>query len=299
MIFDYRLHVFWVAAKRLNFTKSAEELFISQPAVTRHIHELERVLKIKLFERNGAQMKLSQAGEILLHHAERIFGIYREVEFEINALMERQSGSLRLGASTTFAHYILPEILAAFRVKFPEIQVSLTVENSKQIIQNLQNQTIDLAITEGRGRDTSLKFIEFLEDEIVLVAKGGSSISSGQKINMEQLKGIPLLLREVGSGTLEVLMDALKPLGIGFSDLKVEMQMNSSESIKRYVLKSHAMAFLSRHVIEDELEANKFRIVGVEDFAIQRYFCFVLPHGQPLPLSELFMKFCKHFHSKV
>ena len=117
MIFDFRLHVFHTVAKRLNFTKAAAELFITQPAVTKHIHELENQLKTKLFDRNGSRIKLTRTGEILLQHSEQIFEIYRNLEFEINSLSQRQSGKLRLGASTTAAQYILPPILAAFHKK--------------------------------------------------------------------------------------------------------------------------------------------------------------------------------------
>lgn len=294
MIFDFRLHVFRVAATRLNFTKASEELFISQPAVTKHVHELERILKIKLFERSGPNMKLSQAGHILLRQSDKIFGIYRELEFEINSLMERQSGYLRLGASTTAAQYILPQILAAFRVKFPDIQISLTIENSQEIVESLISQKIDLGITEGRARDASMKFIEFVEDEIVLVAQSKNPHAGQRPLTFDKLKKIPLLVRESGSGTLDVLADSLKEYGISIQDLNIEMTMSSSESMKRYLLHSQAMAFLSRHVVSAELENNKCRIVQLEGLSIRRHFHFVLPHGQPMPLLELFIRFARH-----
>ena len=113
-MFDFRLQVFQAVAKRLNFTKAAPELYITQPAVTRHIHELERHFKIKLFDRNGSRIVLTQAGDILLQHTEKLFAVYRNMEFEMNSLSLQHSGRLRLGASTTIAQYILPPVLAAF-----------------------------------------------------------------------------------------------------------------------------------------------------------------------------------------
>src|ERR1700756_2152971 len=104
---DFRLQVFYTVAKRLSFTKAASELFITQPAVTKHIHELENQYRAKLFERNGNRIGLTEAGELLLHHAENIFELYRDIEFDINALSRRKEGLLRLGASTTVTQYII------------------------------------------------------------------------------------------------------------------------------------------------------------------------------------------------
>jgi DNA-binding transcriptional LysR family regulator len=120
-MFDFRLQVFEAVAKRLNFTKAAAELYITQPAVTKHIHELERHFKTKLFDRNGSRIKLTNAGEVLLQHTEQLFAIYRNLEFEMNSLSLEHSGRLRLGASTTIAQYVLPAVLAAFHKKFPDL----------------------------------------------------------------------------------------------------------------------------------------------------------------------------------
>ena len=132
-MFDFRLKVFDTVAKRLNFTKAANELNITQPAVTKHIKEIELNLNIKLFERNGTKIKLTKAGEILLKYTEEIFSVYQKMEFEIGQLQEKQKGTLRLGASTTIAQYVLPPILAEFRKRFPEIQLSLVIQNSERI----------------------------------------------------------------------------------------------------------------------------------------------------------------------
>ena len=295
MIFDYRLHVFRTAAKRLSFTKAGEDLFISQPAVTKHIHELERQLNIKLFERSGTRLKLTQAGTILLKHSEQIFKTYRDLEFEINALMEKQSGTLKLGASTTAAQYILPAALVDFRKKFPDIIINLVIKNSDEILALLQRNEIDLGIIEGHTRDSSVKYREFLKDEIVLVANNNNPLAKNASITLEELKEVPLLLREPGSGTLEVIAHALKDAGISVSDLKVEMQFSSSETIKLYMLHSNAMAFLSIHAILKELNNHECSIVDVEDLNITRSFHFVHPHGLPVATAELFMKFVDHF----
>lgn len=295
MIFDFRLQVFHTVAKRLNFTKAASELFISQPAVTKHIHELENQLKIKLFERNGSKIKLTQGGEILLTHAEQIFEIYRNIEFDINSLANRQSGILRLGASTTNAQYILPPVLAAFHRKFPEIHITLTINNTEQIEQALQNKEIDLGVIEGYSKNSGIKYSEFIKDEIVLVSSTKNPLAKSGSIKPEQLKQIPLLLREPGSGTLEVISHALKLAGINISELSNEMQLGGSESMKLYMLHSNCMAFLSVHAVLKELQNKECYIVDVEGLNIERYFYFALLHGQPEALPELFIRFARNF----
>src|ERR1700759_634038 len=125
MTFDFRLQVFHTVAKRLNFTKAAGELFISQPAVTRHIHELEQQFNLKLFERNGTRIALTAAGKRLLQHTEALFALYRNLEFDMSTLTQGHGGKLILGGSMTTAPYIIPPILAAFHERYPDVGVSL------------------------------------------------------------------------------------------------------------------------------------------------------------------------------
>lgn len=293
-MFDFRLQVFHRVAKRLNFTKAAEELYITQPAVTKHIHEIENHFKLKLFERNGTKIKLTPAGETLLVYTEELFTVYRNLEFEMNSFSQRHSGKLRIGASTTVAQYVLPPVLAAFHQKFTDIKVSLSINNTEQIEQALQNKTIDLAIIEGQSKNTLFKYTGFIKDELVLVANANHPLAKMQVIKPEELLKIPLLLREPGSGTLEVLAHALKPLGIKISQLQKEMQLGSTESMKLYLLHSNAMAFLSIHSILKELRNKDCCIIDVKGLSIERNFYFIQLHGQAEALPDLFMKFARH-----
>ncbi|MCC6288297.1 MAG: LysR family transcriptional regulator [Chitinophagaceae bacterium] len=295
-MFDFRLKVFHTVARRLNFTKTAEELFITQPAVTKHIHEIENYFKVKLFERNGTKIKLTAAGEMLLQYTEQIFSIYQNLEFELNSITQKQSGKIRIGASTTVAQYVLPPVLAGFHKKFSDIKVTLTTGNTEQIEQDLQNKKIDLGIIEGKSKNNLFRYTTFVKDELVLVANIHHPIAKKGIVKPEELLKIPLLLREPGSGTLEVIAHALKPLGIKISQLKVEMQLGSTESIKRYLLNSDAMAFLSIHAISNELKNKICAVVAVKNLHIERDFYFIQQHGQPESLADLFMKFARHYN---
>jgi DNA-binding transcriptional LysR family regulator len=189
-------------------------------------------------------------------------------------------------------------VLAAFHKKFPEVQISLVTNNTEQTEHALNNNEIDLGIIEGRSKNTSIKYTEFIKDEIVLVTADKNPLVKKEVIEPKDLKNIPLLLREAGSGTLEVIAHDLKKAGINMRDLNVEMELSSTESIKSYLAHSHAMSFLSIHSILSELRKNEFRIIDIKGLNIERYFYFIQQHGQSDALPDLFMKFARHHNFK-
>ncbi len=290
-MFDFRLRVFHTVARRLSFTKAGEELFITQPAVTKHIHELESWFKLKLFERNGNKVALTVAGKTLLTQTDRIFELYGQTEIEMAGLTLKQKGRLRIGASTTVGQYVLPRILAAFRQKYPEVRLSLSSENTEEIEQALLAGKIDFGIIEGRVRDQSIHYQPFLKDEIILLSSPLHPLADEKQIRPEELKKIPLLMREPGSGTLEVVHHALKKAGLRPADLKVEMQLNSSESIKSYLRHSPCMAFVSLHAAQTDLDRGEFRRIAVKGLSIERPFLFISARGDTAALPKMFIRF--------
>lgn len=297
-MFDFRLKIFDTVAKRLNFTKAANELNITQPAVTKHIKEIELNLNIKLFERNGTKIKLTKAGEILLKYTEEIFSVYQKMEFEIGQLQEKQKGILRLGASTTIAQYVLPPILAEFRKRFPEIQLSLVIQNSERIEGLLANHKIDVGLIEAQIKNRTFHYFPFMKDEIVLVSRQNHSIFTKNNIKLDDLKNIPLVFREPGSGTLETIDLALKSKNIKLNELNIEIQLGSTESIKSYVLHSDALAFLSIQSILQELKNQTLTIIDIKNLVIERNFNFIIPEGDQSKLVNLFINFCNSYNLK-
>lgn len=297
-MFDFRLKVFYTAAKRLSSTRAAEELYITQPAVTKHIHEIEGYYKTKLFDRRGTRIRLTPAGDLLLRHAEQIFSNYRNLEFEMSSLNQRHSGRLRIGASTTIAQYVLPPALAAFHRQFRDIKLTLAISNTEQIEQALQKSDIDFGIIEGRSRNNLFTYTPFIKDEIVLAANSNHPLAKKEAIRPGDLLKIPLLLREPGSGTLEVIAHALKPLGIKLSQLQTEMRLGGNESIKAYLLNSDCMAFLSVHSIFKELQDKELSIIDIKGLTIERLFYFIQQKGETEALPGLFMRFVQHYNFK-
>jgi len=297
-MFDFRLQVFYAVAKRLSFTKAGEELFITQPAVTKHIHELESHFRQKLFERNVNQVALTPAGRTLLKHVEELFVIYRNIELDLNDIAKKHRGLLRLGASTTVAQYVIPPVVAAFHQKYNSVQIRLKSDNTEEIERLLLNGEIELGIIEGHTKNKAIHYTAISKDEIVLVAGMLYPDAKKDSIRPEDLKKIPLLLREPGSGTLEVIALALKRIGIKMSSLNIEMHLNSTEGIKSYLLHSPCMAFISIHAVLKELEHRECRIIDVKGLTIERPFYFIQARGENNTNAELFMRFAKQHNLK-
>lgn len=299
MITDFRLKVFKTVADRLNFTKAAGELMISQPAVTKHISELEKQVGVPLFVRKGGTVTLTQHGLLMLDYANRILGLYGNLNDAFADNGKLPSGEIRLGASTTIAQYVLPGILATFRRRYPEIKVEMSNGNTEQIEALVADGRLDIGMIEGKASGHALHYRQFMQDEIVLVTSVSNSTFRGEEIDREQLCEIPLVIRENGSGTLEVLSEALDAYGLNLRSMHIEMQLGSTESIKRYLYNSGAFAFVSIQAVLDELAQNKLRIIDVTGLDIQRKFSFVSAHGNYGRLIELFVQFCLNNNRKL
>ncbi|KFF02839.1 LysR substrate-binding domain-containing protein [Chryseobacterium luteum] len=289
---EFRLLVFYTVARLLSFSKASEELFISQPAVTKHIKELEAKYKVALFERSGNRnVELTAAGKILLNYAEKMKQLSRELGFELNHLSQNFCGELRIGASSTISQYVMPRFLAQFHQKFPEIKIRLTTGNSSEIQQALSTKEINLGIIEDSGKIPEIHYEDFLEDEIVLIGKNFSTGISKQTISVKNLMDYPLVLRENGSGTLEVITEYLLNNHIKISQLQLEMQLGSTEAIKNYVLESDCLAMVSLHSVLKELKESTLKIIELREGKILRKFRFIELHGQNDALSKFFKNF--------
>lgn len=299
-MFDFRLKVFHTVAKRLNFTKAAAELFISQPAVTKHIKELEEHYKVNLFERSGnSKISLTNSGEQLLAYADRLLAIYRDLEFDMNLGREQQSGAISIGASTTLSQYILPSLLADFHQRFENVRISMLSGNTEVIEGALLAKEIEIAFIEGISKNPQLQYSPFLTDEIVLVCPAHFTRFKKESITLEELKDFPLVLREPGSGTLEVISHQLKSSGIRLNELRIEMHLGSTEGIKSYLAKRDCLAFVSVHAIVKELREKSLRIIDIQGFEIIRPLQLAHVHGQVSGLPALLIKMAEKFRHEI
>lgn len=294
---DFRLKVFHSVACNLSFTKASRELFVSQPAISKHIHELEVRYKTPLFERIGSRIRLTRAGELLFAHTRQILSAYRQLDFEMNLLTNHFSGELRMGASTTISQYVLPPVLSSFIKTFPDIRVSLLNGNSRDIERALQEGKITLGLVEGIAHQSVLHYTPFMKDELVVVAHTGSSLAAADEITLEQLCSLPLVLRENGSGTLAVLEAALAERGVKLSQLNILIQMGSTESIKLFLENADAVGIVSIRAVTRELMAGRLKVIDVAGFRAERMFAFVEPQGQNSGVEENFIRYANQHWS--
>ena len=274
-------------------------MFVSQPAITKHIQELESTYQARLFDRQGSKISLTEAGKLLLEHCDRILEDYKQLEYEMHLLHNEYTGELKLGASTTIAQYVLPPLLGSFIRKFSQVNLSLLNGNSRGIETALQEHRIDLGLVEGIYRLPNLKYTTFLEDELVAVVHTKSKLSLPEEITPEDLQKIPLVLRERGSGTLDVIERALSGHNIKLSNLNVLMYLGSTESIKLFLENADCMGIVSIRSIFKELTAGTFRVVEIKDMSMLRELCFVQLQGQEGGLSQAFMQFAMHYDRKL
>lgn len=290
---DFRLKVFLSVARNLSFTKASQELFISQPAITKHIQELESTYQTRLFDRQGGKISLTESGQLLLEHCERILEEYRKLEYEMHLLHNQYTGELRLGASTTIAQYVLPPMLGTFISKFPQVELSLLNGNTREMEAALQEHRIDLALVEGVTRLPNLRYTPFLEDELVIVVRTGSRLPVDDEITPQQLARLPLVLRERGSGTLDVFERAMLQHNIKLSTLHVLMYLGSTESIKLFLEHTDCLGVVSIRSVSRELYAGRLRVVEVKGLEMKREFNFAQLQGQESGLSQVFMQFAR------
>lgn len=291
---DFRLKVFCCVAKHLSYTKAAQELRITQPAISKHIHELENQYKVRLFERMGNSISLTHEGEVLMKHCTDILDEYSKLDFVMNMLHGEHRGILKIGASTTIAQYVLPPVLAKFMTKFPDIHTELLNGNSDDIERNLTAHNIDLGLIEGDKRLPNLKYSHFLDDELVAVTSTKSRYAKYDELSVEQLASAPLVLRESGSGTLSVFNSAIEKEKIKLSNLNVVMQLGSSESIKLFLENSDAISVLSFRCVTKEVLHGELKIIETPEIEMKRELVFIELHGEEEGLPALFKKFALH-----
>jgi len=293
---DFRLKIFRTVAEKLSFTSAAETLFLTQPAVTLQIKSLEEELGVKLFDRTGGKVRLTEAGAVLLGFAERIAEIYLEAETAIGSLIGEERGKLAIGASTTIAQYVLPRLIGQFLSRHPRLEFSMISANTENIVKALDERLITLGLVEGPIARKDLKTDSFFEDEIVVIAAANHELAIGgsSMITISSLAQAPLIMREHGSGTRRVVEDALKKCGLRLSDLKIIMELDSTEAIKTAVEADLGIGFVSRWGLKRETDLGTLKIVNIESLKIKRQFQFVYPRTPPIEgTANKFLRFAR------
>lgn len=281
------LTTFLAIAQSGRISAAARALNISQPSATAHLQKLEEELRTQLFERSVNGVTLTSAGEKLLDHARKIHGLLEEAASQVSEAKVIR-GHLTVAASTTIATHILPAYLVEFRKRYPQIQFSLEIANTEDVLKKIRTRQTPLGLVEGHARSSAARLEPFIDDEIVLVTSSQSSVTARKS---SDLKGQVLLMREQGSGTRAVIERAFKKVHLRQKDFAECIDIGSSEAIKSAVIAGLGIAFVSRSSIQNELALGKLVIVPLSDLKISRTFYWALPSGGPVGPAAEFHRF--------
>ena len=243
---DRRLQVFHAVAKQLSFTKAAEVLFMTQPAVTFQIKQLEEHFNTRLFDRGHGRIALTPAGEMVLQYAEKILNLSSEMDVRMGEMTGEIGGSLLVGGSTTIAEFMLPRILGEFKSQHPHVRPRLVVANSETIETRVAEHTLDIGFIESPSHQPNLQTEICCDDELMVICSPKFPLAKAKEIAPQQLADHPFVSREPGSGTREFTDSYLRKAGVQPEDLNLVMEMGSPVALNGVVETGLGFAIASR-----------------------------------------------------
>ncbi|MFZ5988408.1 MAG: selenium metabolism-associated LysR family transcriptional regulator [Bacillota bacterium] len=265
------LYMFKTVAEEGSMSKAGKILYMSQPAVSQTILELEETLNVKLFERLNKKLVLTNPGEILYSYAKRILLLVNEAENSMKDISNATKGKLTLGASTTIGIYLVPKIVGHFIQQYPRIDINYMIDNTRIIEQMILDHKIDIGLVEGTSYSKEIAVHHFLDDELHLTCSPEHSwIKAGQlSVEPEEISSQSLILREKGSGTRQVVEKAMSDHGLTYHTSHV---LNNTEAIKKAVEANIGVAFFSEMSINEEISLHKLYTVKIKGVNITRQF---------------------------
>ena len=270
---DRRLKIFHTVARLLNFTKAAEELHMTQPAVTFQIRQLEEQFNTRLFDRTHNKVTLTDVGDQVFQYADRILKMYDDMTRSITDMTGDVSGGVSLGASTTIAEYVLPLLIGEFKVKHPDVRISLKESNTEDIVSMVENNVVDLGIVEGYVNNKNLVVEECKKDQLVVVVPNNHPLASESEIHVKELVAHPFISREHGSGTQEVISKYIEEYG-DHDLLDIRFELSSPEAIKGAVEAGMGISIVSSSTILKELKLKTLTAINLSP-KLERPFSFV------------------------
>lgn len=288
-----QVQVFCAVAKHLSFSMAAEELFITQPAVSQQVKALERQLNVKLFERVGHKLFLTDAGEGVLTHCQAMLTARAEMEQTLAMLRGSGRGRLALGANTTGGMYVAPAIVRAFRDLSPEIEATLQIETTTRILDRVMQNMIDVAIVTGTVEDRRFAIRDLCGDELYLIVSPSHPFAGRSSVSPAEVATEDFAVPEPGSRTRLFIEQTFHELG---HRLRVTMQLPGTEAVKKAVESNLAVAMVSRYSVPRELALGVLARVPVEGVVLERPIHILHRKGKHLsPVSRRFLAFAAEY----
>ena len=274
----HHLEVFYAVARHLNFSRAAEELYISQPAVSKHVKDLEKDLGVDLFRRNGRRVELTDAGRLVYDYAAHALVLTEGLRRALAELHGPGRGYLRLAATYALATYVVPRVLAAFQTRYPEMQLSLQVSNKGTAIRQVLQHQVDLGIIDSQGIPSDVQWQRFARVPIVLLASPSRQLSAGGIVDLVELSQETIIAEEKGSDSREALEGELERLRVRPARV---LEIGNIEAIKRAVAASLGVAFLPKICVAAELGRGDLIQLAVQGFSLETQLGVVFARGRP------------------
>jgi DNA-binding transcriptional LysR family regulator len=266
---DHKLRVFCAVAETKSFSKASELIHLTQPAVSLQVQAMEELYETRLFDRSGNTINLTPAGEILYKRAKEILALYAEAQKNISEITGAIKGSLSIGASSTIGNYLLPSIISAFKKKVPQVNISLIVGNTKTITEKLNAGEIDVALVEGDVSKQRFAVDTLLSDELVVIMSPAHPWAERRKE--------PLIMREEGSGTRQIILKHLDDHGIKLDHLRIALVLGSTESIKSAVEEGMGVSIVSAWAARQAIKQGILKATTFKDVKFHRNFSIISP----------------------
>lgn len=291
---DRRLQVFMAVAKHRNFTRAAEDLFMSQPSATFQVKQLEELYNTRLFERRHGNVSLTPAGELVHSYAEKIMALSDEMESRLAEMSGELRGPLLIGASSTIAECLMPQVMSDFGALYPQVRACLIVANSDSVERRVAEHTLDLGLIEAPPKLAGVSSEICGGDELVVIFAPDYPLTASASIAPKNLVEYEYISREPGSGTREVTETYFRNHQIEPEALKTQMELGSPEALKAVVKLGLGFAIVSRLVVEQELEAAALQIIPLKP-ALKRSFNLIYPQDRfRSRLASTFIDFAKN-----
>jgi DNA-binding transcriptional LysR family regulator len=282
-----QLKAFLAVVQHGSFSKAAERLYLTQPAVSRQVQALEDLLGMRLFDRVGRSIILTQAGNILHHHAHIALRTLEDARETINQLRGLQRGHLRISAASTIGTYMLPEPLGEFKSRFPDIEISLAITNKARVIQQVLNHEVELGFVGPPVDPAELVKEEYLLDEMVLIVAPSHRLAHEESVGVAELKDEVFILREQGSGTREILEEEFGRVRVS---LRKAMELGSTEAVKQAVAANLGVSIVSKFAITLEILQGRLAVVRLRELDLRRQLLMI--HHRGRTLSPAAREFC-------
>jgi DNA-binding transcriptional LysR family regulator len=270
MLNVHEMNVFLTAAETQNFSEAARQLHMTQPAVSMQIQSLEQRLGVKLFERSGRRIQLSEAGESLIPMARDLVNMSLSIEETMRSLGGDVVGHLKIGCSTTSGKYILPQLVARFRRVHPRVYVTVYTTERDRAMQLLCDGVTHISVVSSLISCRDAEFQHFFTDRVVLIVPVDHPWAGRDSIKPQELPEVDFILRDEVAGTRQVMVEGLLERGIHFDDLKAVMELGNAEAIEMAVEEGIGVSFVSRLVAQRGVELGRIKIVEVEGVNLER-----------------------------